>query len=459
MRLVNFKEKLKKNSFFKSVFTLSAGTAISQVINIFFQPIISRLYKPEDVGSFASYFAVVSIIGTFSLGCYDSAVVLPKKDKEASAIVSLATYICIFVSVLITFFAFFTPSLLINWCKVSFNDYYWIYLIGFVILFERCDVLYTNFLVRLQEYKFLSLTRVIRQVLTGFLKIGFGLFTSLRLSALLISTILGTFVRVFMMLYKIRPIRELPHNRNSFYDIKFIAIKYKKFPFISIWSSLLNTASLSVPILLFSGLYSAHVSGLYSFAFSILGLPMTLIGSSIANVYMREAAICHADGQSIASMTLSLYKKLFTLACCMMSFITFYGAALFSLIFGKQWVEAGVYAQWMSIWLIFVFTFSPLSSIFLILSKQEEGLIADIILFFVRSLAIFISSKLLLSSVSLIAVFSLSSAIIWVFLGLRILRLAGVCIKYAFKILFFNISIIFGIQSLIYLIISYFFGV
>ncbi len=458
MKKFNIKERLHSNKFFKSVLVLTSGTAIAQVVNVLFQPIISRIYTPEQVGTFASYFAIVSIIGTISLGRYDLAVLLPKEKKKSNAIIILGTVICIALSLVIFFVSFVFKSQFLHLLALPVSVKYWVYLFGILVLVFGLDLLYNRVLIREELYSFLSISRVIRQLTTNLTKVGLGFFYSLGIHGLFIATVLGNAVRFVIVFFKSRKFvfTKTTEDKVVVTDIKDVAVRYKKFPLVSTWSALLNVCSTSLPIILFKVLYSSEVSGLYSFTNAIMALPISIVGGSVANVFSREAAALHAEKKSLANLTFSLYKKMFAMGCLVMSFVTFYGWFLFPFVFGEKWALAGQYAQWMSVPLIFMFVFSPLSHLFNILEKQSEGLLFNFILLISRSLVIIVSSKLILKTIDCVAIFFVTSALVYLIFCIRIVYLSGVKIYDLFKVMFFWLFAVFSLQAGIFFVLNFF---
>lgn len=76
--MIKFKPK---SEFSRNVLTLMTGTTITQAIPIAISPILTRIYTPEDFGIFALYMSVVSIVSVVATGCYELAIMLPKKDE------------------------------------------------------------------------------------------------------------------------------------------------------------------------------------------------------------------------------------------------------------------------------------------------------------------------------------------------------------------------------------------
>ena len=60
-------------------------------------------------------------------------------------------------------------------------------------------------------------------------------------------------------------------------------------------AGVLNVAGLYLPILLLAWLYGPVVAGYVGFTQRVLGLPMTLIGQSVAQVYLGELSSVRAS--------------------------------------------------------------------------------------------------------------------------------------------------------------------
>lgn len=81
-------ERLRlRSDFTKQVLTLATGTAAAQALTILAAPLLTRLYRPEDYGVFALFGAVVGLAALLASGKYDHAVLFPKEDAAATALV------------------------------------------------------------------------------------------------------------------------------------------------------------------------------------------------------------------------------------------------------------------------------------------------------------------------------------------------------------------------------------
>jgi O-antigen/teichoic acid export membrane protein len=72
-----------KNNFIKNILILATGTAFSQIIIFISLPIITRLYSVNEFGILSLFIAIVAIISLISSLRYESAIMLPKSEKNA----------------------------------------------------------------------------------------------------------------------------------------------------------------------------------------------------------------------------------------------------------------------------------------------------------------------------------------------------------------------------------------
>jgi len=72
-----------------NVAVLATGTWVAQGITALSSLVLPRLYSPEDFGILAICMSVVPILAIVSSLQYQQAIVLPRQDKEASALLGM----------------------------------------------------------------------------------------------------------------------------------------------------------------------------------------------------------------------------------------------------------------------------------------------------------------------------------------------------------------------------------
>ncbi len=85
-----FISNLKNNSYLTQIITLISGTLFAQIISLISIPILTRIYTPDEFGLYSIFFAVTSVIGMVSSLSYEQAIVLPKSQRSADAILLLS---------------------------------------------------------------------------------------------------------------------------------------------------------------------------------------------------------------------------------------------------------------------------------------------------------------------------------------------------------------------------------
>ena len=426
---ITYYSKLKssfvnKNSFLRHVIILTSGTVLAQLINVLTSPLITRLYSPEDMGGLTSILAITTMLGVIAAGRYELAIILPEKEKDATAIAFLGIGISfVFGFILTILFIFFghflTPILGMKNIPVN-----WTYILGLLVFFTGIQQVFTRTSIRNREFKVLATTQVTQTIGINSVKIGLG-FLHCGVSGLFAGTLTGAITRSMRLCWAQRKHFFDKFNQPSFNDLILQAKRYKNFPLVSSWSALLNSASTQIPVVLFASLFSPAVAGYYALSYRILKLPIILIGQSVGNVFIDRAARARNNYTELSRITLNIYKKLLILGALSMTVFTFYGDLIFPFVFGKNWAEAGKYAQWISVWLIFVLASSPLSTLYSVLERQGEGLVFNLIMFISRVSIIWIGA-FTTTEYRVIVYFSLIGALLWIVMCFRVLELAHV---------------------------------
>ncbi len=112
---------IPRSNFAKNVLTLSSGTLLAISITFITTPIFSRMFTPGDYGILSVFTSLVALITALATLRFETAIVLPKKDKEAVDLIFVSfvflSIISLFSLVILTLFnkfisgIVFTPSI------------------------------------------------------------------------------------------------------------------------------------------------------------------------------------------------------------------------------------------------------------------------------------------------------------------------------------------------------------
>ena len=438
-----------KNSFLFHVAKLTSGTVVAQAIAVLTSPVITRLYSPDEMGGLASLTAVVGILGIVAAGRYDLAIVLPEKSDDAVTVASVGVLLALAISFAIAVdFAVFgrwvSPLIgLENVPRV------WTLAIAPMVFLVGLEQVLQRLHIRAKKFGAMATTQIVQQTGVAAIKIGFGAIRG-GVVGLFFAALSGYLIRSGGLITGVWRSYAIRRNQFSWERIKRLAGRYRRFPIFNSWAGVLNTASTQLPVLLFASLFSPAVAGYYALSHKILMMPMTLIGRNIGKVYYERASKARHSQDELGRITLALYRRLLFAGAVMMSFVTFYGDIVFPFVFGEEWIEAGRYAQWISIWIVFQLAISPLSTVFSIQERNAETLIWQATLFVSRSVPL-----LLLAVVGdveplvVVAVYSLIGAVWYGVFATRNLGIAGVSIASCLHAILISVGPVFLLQGVI----------
>ena len=370
--------KLKpKSEFSRNVLTLMTGTTIAQAIPIAISPILTRIYSPEDFGLFALFIAIASIFGSIANGRYELAIMLPKKDEDAINIFALGFIITLVISL----------TLLI--LVILFHDYFvallnnkeigiWLYFVPIAVFFTGLFNILNYFNNRKKYYKDIANATIIKSIILAIVQLSIG-FIKGGVVGLISGQILSQ-IFANMRLFKNITKDKLLISKISKVKMISLAKKYQNFPKYSMPGSLASILSTQLTNILISAFYSVATLGFYSLVQRLLGMPSSLVGASMGQVFFQQATQeKHETGKAINSFK-STIKKLIIIGLPSFGILFFIVEDLFTLVFGEEWRVSGSYAQ-ILIPLFFIrFISSPLSMIYDIFNKLKIELIWQIVL-------------------------------------------------------------------------------
>jgi len=393
-----------KSEFSRNVLTLMTGTTIAQAIPIAISPILTRIYTPEDFGVFALFVAVTAIFGSIANGRYELAIMLPKKDEDAINIFALGFIITSLISLVLLVLV------------VAFNDYLtkllgndeisvWLYFVPIAVFFTGLWNILNYFNNRKKQYKDLANATIIKSIVTAIVQLSVG-FIKQGVSGLISGQIVSQFFANSKLLYNITKDKVLM-SKISKLKIITLARRYKNFPKFSMWAGLLNTSSHHFTNILISSFYSVSTLGFYSLVQRVLGMPSSLIGNSIGQVFFQQATKeKQQTGKAIKTFN-STARKLFIIGLPSFGILFFIVEDLFAMVFGEDWRVAGSYSMILIPYFFINFISSPLAIIMSVFEQQIQTLMINIIILFTSIILILISNLFNLSFVTFLRLFSI----------------------------------------------------
>ncbi|MCA1010719.1 lipopolysaccharide biosynthesis protein [Halobacillus halophilus] len=369
-------KKLFENKFVRNIALVTSGTAFAQILSIVLSPIITRIYTPEEYGVLTVYISTLMLLSIGASLDYQKAIPLAQDNKAA--------YNLIFASfIVLTSFLLMLSLILLIWGNAiiellnSEELANYLYLIPLGVLCLGGYNIILHFSLRIKDFTTVTRTKITRSLISNFSKISFGLL-GFGPAGLIFAHVIGQSGGVYRLSLPL--IKNRNHLKESFslYEMKTLLKRYVRFPLYSAPSNYVYTIGNQAPILVLAALFGTTVSGHYGLANSIVNLPITLIAMSVSQVFYSEAAsIGKSNPKKIKILSLKLTKKLALIGLVPLIIFFLFGPMLFSLVFGENWYEAGVYARLLSVIAYAHFIILPMGRILEILERQNIGLIMN----------------------------------------------------------------------------------
>jgi lipopolysaccharide exporter len=431
--------KKKKSSFGRDVITLSLGTSFAQMITVLVAPILTRLYAPEAFGLAALFVSITGILTVISCLRYEMSIMLPENDEEAANLLAVSILIAFLISLLTVPIVWFGGSYILQVLKSpELRPYLWF--IPPAVLLGGIFLAFNYWNSRKRHFARLSGAKISNSTVTAISQLGAGYSGINNGGALIGSTVLGSLISTSLLGYQLlRDDYGLIRRSIRWKEIYKGFLRHRKFPLYDTWASFLNSISWQLPTFLLATFFSAKEVGFYALGNRLLRLPMNLIGGAIAQVFFQRASEALKEG-TLPEIVENVFRTLVNLGMFPLLMLTIIGQDLFIVVFGKQWAEAGVYTQILSVWMFFWFISSPLSTLFRVLEKQEFSLVLNILIFVSRLITLGIGGILGSTRLALL-LFAISGVILYGYLSWAIIQRAGVPNKRIFRILLDNFLI------------------
>jgi O-antigen/teichoic acid export membrane protein len=425
-----------RGSFEFDVLTLAGGTTFAQILAVLAVPILTRLYGPEDFGVWALYISITSIINVIVCLRYEFSIMLPESDEDAINLLGLCFLAVLFVTSLSLGIIWYSKDFIVEALNSpQIKDYLW-FIPPFVFV-NGMFLALNNWNSRTKLFKRLSISKVSSSISTVIMQISLGFMRKSSPWGLIIGNLGGQAVATLILGGQIwKDDRRLIKKSLGWGKIYKGFKRYHKFQLIDTWSALMNSISWQLPAFLLAAFFSPAIVGFYSLGFRLLQLPMSLVGSSISQVFFQRASRALSEG-TLPSLVESVFRMLVLIGMFPILILTITGSDVFTVIFGNAWTEAGVYAQILSLWAFIWFISSPLSTIYLVVEELHFGFNYNFFNLVTRLLSLVIGGYLGSARIALM-LFSISGIFVYGYLCLKMMQYSGVKPSRALKIVFSN---------------------
>lgn len=418
-------ERFKNNDFVKSVSVLVSGSIIARLIGLFTLPIVSRLYSPEDFGENGVILATAAIISSLGSLGLNSAVMIPKSDKESDIVFKVAFFTS--TSIYITLFLLaFIFSQSYQLAKTSLP-----YLITSLLIFllafsSQLSGILSTYINRKGMNRVLFYNSIISALATLFVTIPLG-FLKVGVLGLVIASLVSGLLCSLQMIYYANPFKQKITKR----DFILVFKKYKDFVIYQYPSNFIGTFAIQLPTRFLSANYGNDKLGIYNMNERIFGIPLQLLATPITTVYFRTASKLQDQTDDLARLTFKLIRNIMLVSIVPIVIIALFGEELFSFALGSQWATAGKLASVLVVQYVFDFCSNSISYCRVALNRQKLNLWIVIIRLIIVVSSLYIGMYIYNDVFSVVVLYSISMTLYYIIdMAFNFIALKKYTIKY-----------------------------
>jgi O-antigen/teichoic acid export membrane protein len=399
----------------RNVLKLAGGTAGSQVISVAAAPILTRLYGPESFGVLATFASILALLNVVSSLRYELAIAVPEDDDEAVALVWLCFALVAVSTGLTALGVLLLGDQLVAWLnEPALKPLLWLLPVG--VLLSGVYQPLSYWAIRRKQFGLLAQTKFRQSI--------FGVATNLAAAPLgTIGLLLGQIVSQSVGFVAILRQSAALLLRPAITPAVLVRTlrRYSHFGIYSSPAGLINTIGNQVPTLIFASAFGAAQLGQLALAQRLLLLPAGLIGSSVGQVFLSQAADRYRAG-TLPELIRKTSRKLLLYGLAAATVACLGLAPLMPVIFGAQWEPTRSIIPILIPLFLGQLTISPLSMALIASQANKADMLAQLCLAMVRIFSLFAGLLLGFGFEKTLTGYSLSCLVGYCIYGLILLK-------------------------------------
>jgi O-antigen/teichoic acid export membrane protein len=328
--------------YLKDISHLLFGSISAQAIALFFMPILTRLYTPEQFGIYSYQVQVATGLGLFIAFRLENVIQIPNKKIAVTALYHFITFISVLT--FIVFFLVFSLFHILNVSLLGLSSFeaFTCLLLAWLITHNAAS---QGLIQWSQKYSISGFGEIANKSTYVFFSIfslrGFDFYNQILGHGLGLISKQWVYSRVLQ-----------PYETISRYSIIRGLILAKRL--WSLASSVLIShifliVTTIAPMFFVKEYFSGESLGFYSLTIGTLFLPTMLISVAVGSVYFERGIKIKSSNEPFMTHWLRTVGLVTCLALPIFSIPLFFGEDVYALVFGNVWRDSGTIAAVLSI--------------------------------------------------------------------------------------------------------------
>lgn len=357
----------------RGALAIFGGTAGGQALALVSAPVLTRLYSPANFGVFTVLSSLVAIVGTVAALRFELAVPLPEREQDAHGLVALG--------LMSTGLTFVLTSVVVALAGTRLTQAFdqpdlmpWLWCVPLTAMLMGAYLVLNQLAIRHRRYGAIGRRNLLQSAAMVTTQMAAGVI-GLKAGGLVLGLGVGQATSAVRLVSGSGLLSAEAREGRQRHLLMQIAGRYRRFPLILAPSGLLNVMGLQLPVVLIAYWYGSSVAGWLGLTQRVLSLPVMLVGTAIAQVYLAELARAARNDLVRANRLFVVASQrllMFGMAAALGVIVL--GPFLFGLVFGAQWKTSGEYAQALAVSLAAQLVAVPVSQTLIVFERQVTQL-------------------------------------------------------------------------------------
>lgn len=405
----------------RNTLKLSSSSALLMLLPLIVTPILSRLYSPADYGDWGVFSSVFYVINSFLFLSYENTIVKSGNEEEVPNLIG----ICVIVSsivILLTVLTFTIGKLIGVEFFCSFPS---VRLLVLLLSAQAIHVIANNIANREKKYGLMSIANIVGGTSQAAFRVTLGVYPIVAYGLIVGNVIAQVVTTLFIVVCLLRSV-QIEWNYLSLKRLTNLAKVNKKFPLFDAPARFVELSLANIALIIMTFFWDKSEIGSYSMVTQFVLLPISIVGTSMGNVFYKE--LCESAGQPdvIALTTQRASKITFLLSFLPLLFFVVGGDYLLTFVLGQKWVAAGKIAICICVYSVPLILSEPLLPIFRSLDRQELRFRLNVLNFILSLGSLFATAALTHNLYLSLLVYSMFSGFVRYLMYFTILKLANV---------------------------------
>lgn len=364
-------------SFIADALAVGGATGLGQLLLLATAPLLSRLYSPEDVGRYGLFLTALMLATTAANLKFELAIPSVRSDREALS-VGLAALVLPFPVAFVVgvacagAWAFGMPGF------DAGNAWVWLLIVPALVVNGVFSAL-RYWHVRRGAFSLIGRAMIAQSAGRAAVPVIAGL-AGLGWSGLVIGDLVGRAMGVGNTLRRARADARELGGVPGVTEVRAAVARNAHYPRLALPSSMVDALAAALPLPLFFAFFGANAGGQLALVQRMLAVPAALVASSFGDVlHSRTGNAAATEGESLMGIIGPAQRRLMVVAAVVYLPVVLLAPSLFAPVFGKAWLDAGLYAAVLAPMVAAWTVASPLTRIFLVRDRLPVKLAFDVL--------------------------------------------------------------------------------